>query len=115
MNTAPEATIYRSTALNSTGVSVTAAPTRVFGWSLTNSSAAIRYVKLYNKATAATQADTPIFTIGIPTLQTVSFYPSGGVNFPLGLSARCVTEAADSGTTGATSGDVLAHILYKAP
>jgi hypothetical protein len=48
-------------------------------------------------------------------LQTVSFYPSGGVNFPLGLSVRCVTEAADNGTTGATTGDVLSHILYKSP
>lgn len=115
MNTPPETTAYRNTALNSTGVSVTAAATRVFGWSLTNSSAAIRYVKLYNKATAATQADTPVFTIGIPTLQTVSFYPTGGINFPAGLSIRCVTEAADSGTTGATSGDVLAHVLYKSP
>jgi len=115
MNTAPEATVYRSLALNSTGVAVTAEATRVFGWSLTNSAGTIRYLKLYNKATAATQADTPVFTIGIPTLSTVTFYPSGGVNFPLGLSARCVTEAADAGTTGATSGDVLAHILYKAP
>lgn len=115
MNTPPEATVYRSLALNSTGVAVTAAATRIFGWSLTNSAAAIRYVKLYNKATAATQADTPVFTIGIPTLATVSFYPSGGVNFPLGLSIRCVTEAADAGTTGATTGDVLAHVLYKSP
>jgi hypothetical protein len=115
MNTPPEATVYRSLALTNTGVAVTAAATRVFGWSLTNSSGAIRYVKLYNKATAATSSDTPVFTIGIPTLATVVFYPSGGVNFPLGLSARCVTEAADNGTTGATSGDVLAHVLYKSP
>jgi len=115
MNTPPEATVFRSLTLSATGVSVTDDPTRVFGWSVTNSAGAIRYLKLYNKATAATDADTPVFTIGIPTLQTVTFYPSGGVNFPLGLSARCVTEAADNGTTAATSGDVLAHILYKAP
>lgn len=115
MNTPPEATVYRSTALASTGVSVTTSATRVLGWSLTNSSGAIRYVKLYNKATAASSSDTPVLTIGIPTLSTVSFYPSGGINFPLGLSARCVTEAADSGTTAATANDVLAHILYKAP
>lgn len=115
MNTAPEATVYRSLALADTGVAIKTTPTRVLGWSLTNSSGAIRYVKLYNKATAAAAADTPVFTIGVPTLSTVTFYPSGGVNFPLGLSARCVTEPADAGTTGATSGDVLAHILYKAP
>ena len=115
MNTPPEATIHRSLALANTGVSVTATATRVFGWTVTNAAAAIRYLKLYNKATAASSSDTPVFTIGIPTLQTVSFYPTGGVNFPLGLSVRCVTEAADNGTTGATTGDVLSHILYKSP
>ncbi len=115
MNTAPEATVYRSLALGDTGLVAKDSATRLLGWTLTNSSAAIRYVKIYNKATAPTASDTPVFTIGIPTLQTVQFYPSGGVNFPLGLSARCVTEAADAGTTGATSGDVLAHLLYKAP
>lgn len=115
MNTPPEATVHRSLALADTGVAITAAPTRVFGWTISNSSGANRYVKLYNKATAATSADTPRFTIAIPTLSTISFYMDGGVNFPLGLSARCVTEAADAGTTGATSGDVLSHILYKAP
>jgi hypothetical protein len=113
MNTPPEATVHRSLALANTGVVVKAGPTRVFGWSVTNSADAIRYLKLYNKATAATASDTPVFTIGIPTLQTVSFYPSGAVNFPLGLSARCTTEPTDAGATGATSGDVLAHILYK--
>lgn len=115
MNTPPEATVYRSLALTNTGVAVTAAATRVFGWTITNSAGAIRYVKLYNKATAATSSDTPVMTIGIPTLQTVSFYPAGGINFPLGLSIRCVTEAADNGTTGATTGDILAHVLYKSP
>ena len=115
MNTPPEATIFRSLALANTGVSATTSATRVFGWSVTNSAATIRYLKLYNKATAAASTDTPVFTIGIPTLQTVNFYISGGVNFPLGLSARCVTEAADNGTTGAATGEVLTHILHKAP
>ena len=115
MNTPPEATVFRSLTLQNTGASVTTAPTRVFGWTLTNSAAAIRYVKIYNKASAAASTDTPVFTIGVPTLSTVEFYASGGVNLNLGLSVRCVTEAADNGTTSATSGDVLAHILYDSP
>lgn len=115
MNTPPEATVFRSLTLQNTGASVTTTATRLFGWTITNSAAAIRYVKIYNKATAAASTDTPVFTIGVPTLSTVEFYPSGGVNLSAGLSVRCVTEAADNGTTSATSGEVLAHILYKTP
>jgi len=114
MNQHPaELSTYRNLALANTGVSVTTGPTNVVGWSLTNSAGTIRYVKIYNKATAATAADTPVFTIGIPTLQTVNFYPSGSIRLPLGMSLRCTTEAADAGTTAATPGDVLAHILFK--
>ena len=114
MNQHPaELSTYRNLALANTGVSVTTGPTNVVGWSLSNSAGTIRYVKIYNKATAATAADTPVFTIGIPTLQTVSFYPSGSIRLPLGMSLRCTTEPTDAGTTGATSGDVLAHILFK--
>ena len=115
MSTAPEATVYRSLALGDTGLVAKDSAARLFGWTLTNSSAAIRYVKIYNKATAPTASDTPVFTIGVPTLQTVQFYPSGGVNFSIGLSARCTTAAADNSTAAATAGDVLAHLLYKAP
>ena len=115
MNTPPEATVYRSTALVATAVVASDGPSRLFGWTLTNSAGAIRYVKVYDKATAATEADTPVFTIGVPTLQTVSLYISGGVNFSDGISIRCVTGAADNNTTAATSGDVLAQFLHKKP
>lgn len=115
MNTPPEATIHRSLALASTGVSVTTAATRVFGWSITNSAASIRYVKLYNKASAASSSDTPVITVGIPATSTVNFYPSGGINFTLGLSVRGVTGAADNNTTDPTAGDILSHIFYKSP
>jgi hypothetical protein len=115
MNTAPESTVFRSLALADTGVVVSSTPARIFGWTITNTAAAIRYVKIYNRSTAANSTHTPVFTIGVPALSTVEFYPSGGVNCSLGISARCTTGAPDNDATGASPGDVICQILFKSP
>lgn len=80
---------------------VKAAPGRVFGLSLTNKSAAYRYFKLFNKATAP--------TVGTDAAQAVYSVPPGaslsvsladiGMSFTLGIG-YCITA-------GPTNADVV--------
>jgi hypothetical protein len=107
-----ELTVARSLAYNATGSTTTTASTSVCGWSLSNSGAAAIFLKLYNKATAATSADTPVVSILVPAGQTVSESIPGGIRFSAGLSIRSVTTAPDNGNTGAASGELLAQVFY---
>lgn len=74
-----------------------------------NTTAALYYLKLYNKATAPTcGTDTPLWRVPIPFGGSSSgggvALPTGGLQFPLGLGF-CVTGGiADNDTTFAASG-----------
>lgn len=72
------------------------------------------WVKLYDKATAATQSDTPVQRIFVNAQSTVPiFFGGNGLKLTNGLSIRCVTEAADSGTTAAGSNECTVNGTYK--
>ena len=74
---------------------------------ITNDAAATRYVKIYDKLTAPTSADTPKLTIRVPASTTLPVaVPTTGVLFTLGLGVRCVTGRADNDNTDATANDV---------
>lgn len=108
-----ELTVLRSIALGATGTTTATTACDVVGWQVTNTNAAARFLKLYSKATAASSADAPLLTIALPASTTVNFSVPGGISFPLGLSARCVTGVADNDNTGASSGEVYTHVFYK--
>ena len=78
-----------------------------------NASAAVRYVKLYNKATAAAAADTPKLRFHLAAGASLSVAVPNGIYFPAGIGVRCVTGVADNDNTGATLNDVLINIAYK--
>ena len=104
---------YQTLVATDTGLVVQARKTILCGWSITNSGAAIQFVKLYNKATAAAAADTPVIRIGIPAGQTVSFSLPGGVVFDTGLSVRSVTTMPNAGATGSTAGEVAVNLFFQ--
>lgn len=108
-----ELSVARSTAFNATGTTTATSQAFVAGWQVTNTNAAARYLKLYNKATAATEADTPVITIHLPSTSTVNYSIPGSIRFSAGLSIRCVTGVADNDTTGAGAGEVYTHVFYK--
>lgn len=64
---------------------------RVLGY---NGNAAVRFLKLYNKATAPVVGDTP--ELVIPMAPAAAFNHLIEHRFPLGLGYRIVTGAADS-------------------
>jgi len=87
-------------------------PGRLYGLLVSNAGAAAAYVKLYNKATAPTQADTPVMTIRVPAAGSVAYDSTIGVGFTAGISARAVTGVADSSTAAPAANDVVAALFY---
>lgn len=78
---------------------------------------AIRYLKLYDKATAPTSADTPIFTHMIPGntngAGTNPSLPSFGVALLNGLGIRITTGPTDGDTGTVAANDVVVDITYQ--
>ena len=76
----------------------------------------VRYLKLYNKATAPTVGtDIPVMTIPIPANTQgagIAIPFNIGVNFPLGISLAITGTAADNGTTVIGAGDVIINLTY---
>jgi hypothetical protein len=104
---------YKSTASDNLA-NVKASATNVHHIIVGNANAALRFLKLYNKATAPVLAsDTPVATIVIPANgQIVVPYDLIRLPFSLGLGHAIVTAAADatSGNTGAD--EVFLTMLY---
>lgn len=83
-----------------------------------NVNAAIRYLKLYNKASSPTVGtDTPVHTIGIPGGSTAGAGISApipiGIEFSTGIAFALTTEATDAGTTGVAANEIVVNIGYK--
>lgn len=104
---------YRSLSVQATGLVVKSSPGTLFSINAHNLNAAVRYLKFYDKATAATEADTPKFTFALPigALAPITF--PAGVKFENGIGIRSVTELADAGTTGATANETIVNLTYK--
>ena len=61
----PYPTNYRNISLLNVGQVVKSRPGSIYGLSVTNTANAVRYLKIYNTAVAATASDTPVVTIPI--------------------------------------------------
>ncbi len=77
-----------------------------------NAKASGVYLKLYDKATAPTSADTPEVSLYLPA--TTGFAFDLDYAFDLGLGYRMTTDVADAGTTVLVAADVLGlNIMYR--
>lgn len=102
---------YRNLSLSVTGQVVQASKCKLDSLVASNSSGSDIYLKIYNKATAATDSDTPILTIRIPTLATITYNLKKSLPFSTGLSIRSSGLIADNDTTS-TSG-VSVFMVYS--
>lgn len=85
----------------------------IFNITAMNASAGIRYVRLYNKATAPTAGtDTPIIIIAIPATSSKEISFSTGVLFSLGIGVAITGAAAVLDSTAVSAGDVQLTINY---
>jgi hypothetical protein len=97
--------------------SVKASAGQLYGYYISNVSAGVRFVKLYNKASAPTVGtDTPVLTFPIPTNGTsgaganVSFNP--GIAFSTGIAIAITGADGTADTTAIGVGDVRLNLLY---
>ena len=103
---------YRTLDGQPTGVNMKATAGTVIGWYFFNNASSIRYVKLYDLATAPTQANTPICTFPLPVSgQHVNAFGTA-MGFANGLGIRVTTGLADNDTGAPTAFDVQVNLFY---
>ena len=107
--------IHRLVAAASTNSTlIKAGPGELSGFVLINPSAAVKFVKFYDKATAPTVGtDTPIMTVLVPAGDTVILPAIDRVEFENGLGLGITGAAADNDTTAVVAGDVISQVFYK--
>ncbi|SRR6266702_437785 len=102
------------TAASNNATSIKGTPGTVYGYEIFNASAAIRYVKLYNKATAPAPAtDNALLrrVIGIPAGGRVNATLSG-LAFSAGIGIAAVTGISDTDNTSVAASDLSIDIEY---
>lgn len=89
----------------------------VFSIALVNTNAAVRYIHLYNKATAPTVGtDVPVATFGIPGNAAgagISIPADIGAAFTTGIGYSLTTGASDTDTGAVALNEITGWILYK--
>ncbi len=104
---------YRSINLLATGLVVKASKANLYSVSAHNINAAVRYLKIYDKATAATASDTPALTIPMPATGQINLTFPLGISFLNGISIRATTELADNGTTAPSASETIVNLSYQ--
>jgi hypothetical protein len=91
---------------------VKGSPGRVIGWSLANTNAAWRYVKLHNQTTTPTAGTGVVRTIAIPPNNVNTFNIEGGIAFATGIGLTTVTGAADADNTAVGLNDIVGDVFF---
>lgn len=88
---------------------------QLYSGTFTNTNAAIRYLQIYNKATAGTlSTDTPALTIPLPpNVSVVVDFAGMGAAFATGISWQFTTDDIAIPTTAGASTDLHGFVTYK--
>lgn len=104
---------YRNIDLGVTGQMVKSSKGQIYTAHLFNQHATdIAYVKIYDKASAATHSDTPIYTIPLGAKGGAYMQWEKGIAFLLGISLRGTTGIADSDTGAPATNQVVVNFGY---
>lgn len=112
-------TPYKAISLATTNaLSVKASPGQVGYLWVTNSNAAMRWLKFYNKASAPTVGtDIPVHTLGLPgggTAGAGGVVPiPAGIEFTTGIGIAITTGSADGDTGAVAAGEIVVNLGYK--
>jgi hypothetical protein len=105
-------------AASTNATSIKASAGQVYTIYATNLNAAVRYLKLYNKASSPTVGtDTPVMTLPIPASTTGAGFvlDTGGmgITFSNGIAMAITTGVADSDTGAVAANEIVINLLYK--
>lgn len=105
---------------NVTGVNFKSSAGQLYGWVVTNTSTAPRYVKIYNKATApSVGTDTPTIRLCIPAdsggngAGQVAAEYTMGIAFSSGIGYGITTDGTDAGTGSPGANEVIVNFFYN--
>lgn len=102
-----------NSAATTNATNVKASAGRLYKWLLTNTSAAAKFVKFYNKASAPTVGtDLPVLTVTVPANATVAFSDPIGWSFATGIGFAITGAVTDADATAVAAGDVLLTIEW---
>lgn len=113
VTTTPVSSVYMNLDLGITGQMVKSSAGSLCGYFVYNNAASTRYVKFYNKATAATNSDTPVFVLAIPGGSAANVFVTGMVTFTTGISIRATTGVANADNNAPTANDVVVNVFYN--
>jgi hypothetical protein len=99
-------------AASTNAANIKAGTARIYGWSLSNTNAAFRYVKLHNVLGTPTAGVNVTMTIAIPPNGMAHHSQEGGIFFNTGLGITMVTGAADSDATAVGLNDIVGDLFY---
>lgn len=105
-------------AASTNATSVKASAGQVYSIYAHNTNAAVRYLKIYNKASAPTVGtDTPVLTLPIPgnTAGAGFVLDTGGIGIAMatGIALAITTGVADSDTAAVAANEIVVNMLYK--
>lgn len=100
---------------NATNVKATAG--QLYGLLISNTNAAVRYLKLYNLSGAPTVGtSTPVITIALPgnaSGATGMIEFTNGIAFSTGIAFALTTGVADADTGAVAANEIVVHLFYK--
>jgi len=108
-------TPYSNLDVQNTGVTpIKASAGQLYHLFASNQANADRWLKVYDKGSAATSGDTPVLRYKLPALAsgTLLAVPTGVV-FANGIAIRACVEQADGGNTAPTASDVTVDAAFK--
>lgn len=86
---------------------------KLAGWVISNSNAAARYVKVFNKATTpAAGTDTPILTLLVPPGAIIT-ETDLDLGFSAGIGVATTVLGTDADTTAVAAGEIIVHLFYR--
>ena len=98
---------------NTTAVVISAAAATVYGIQISNNSATVAYLKLYNSASQTCGSGTPQFCLMIPASTTIPIENVGGDAYVNGVSVCLTTGIADSDTGAPAANAYIVDIHWK--
>lgn len=108
-------TFHVISAASNNATSIKASAGQIYGWEIYNTNAAVRYVKLYNKASApAPASDNALLkmVIGVPPSGRAFYYSDNGIACSSGIGLAAVTGISDTDNTSVGASDLSITIEY---
>jgi hypothetical protein len=106
-------TFHLAAAASTNATNIKASAGQLYGYMISNTSAAYTYLCFHNTAGTPTAGASIFFKIGIPAGGAANVEFSNGIAFSTGIAISTVTGAPDSNTTAIALSDQIINLFYK--